>query len=324
MPGNKSEVGAIKLSALDTWRGAYHPDIAAIDIGATNIRGVVLSKEGKLSQVARSPIDSGVDSADFVKLVADFAQYLEHWNSPGGHQPSLLVVALPGIVDEKRQELIGSANLPWSDLNWVPKLSQLLMVQVRITHDVRAALRAEVETGFLNGCSQGIAVSIGTGIGAGIVTDGRVLFGEGYAGEIGHINVGSDRECSCGAIGCLETVSSGPAISARYAEGTGKAGLEATEIAKRADAGDCVASEVWKQATDALALGLQASCSVLGTERVVLSGGLALAGQRLLEPLTQALERSLSFHKVPEIRISKYGDLATLHGAILEGLLLNQ
>jgi glucokinase len=193
-------------------------------------------------------------------------------------------------------------------------------MQVRITHDVRAALRAEMETGKLAGCRQGILLSIGTGIGAAVIVDGRMADAEGYAGEIGHMDIGSEIKCACGAKGCLETVASGRSISINYGRRSGNFTAEASEIAILAHQGDPIASEVWTRAIDGLAVAIRAVCSLMGTERITIAGGVSMARNYLIHPLTTAVTKSLTFQRTPEIVISDFGDLATLQGALIEGL----
>jgi glucokinase len=159
-----------------------------------------------------------------------------------------------------------------------------------------------------------VYVSIGTGIGAAVIVGGVPLVRGGYAGEIGHVSAGGDAPCACGARGCLETVASARAIAARF----GAAGAEEVLLAARA--GDAAAAAIWGEAIDALAFALAWVVGVVAPERIVLGGGLSLAGPDWLAEIDAALRRRLTFQPVPELRLAELRDEAGCLGAALLAL----
>lgn len=168
-------------------------------------------------------------------------------------------------------------------------------------------------------------VAIGTGIAAAHVVDGKASVGaRGAAGEIGHILVRPDGpRCGCGRPGCLEAIASASAIGRRYAELTGAtadAPVTAAEVAERAAAGEPLASEVWREAVEALADGLATGQALYDVATIVLGGGLAQAGDRLLTPLRAALHERMTFHREPRLVAAALGDEAGCLGAALLAL----
>ncbi|MER8012584.1 ROK family protein, partial [Streptomyces sp. NPDC094149] len=188
---------------------------------------------------------------------------------------------------------------------------------VAFDHDVRAAGTAEQRLGAGRGRRDVVFVPIGTGIAAALVLDGRAYAGEGWAGEIGHIDVGSALPCVCGGSGCLETVASAAAIGRRYAERTGRPARGAVEVAERLTAGDEDATAVWSEAVEALSTVLAATAGLVAPEVVLVGGGLSRAGEALLAPLRRRLDAKLTLQRRPQLQIAQLGDQAGLLGAAL-------
>jgi glucokinase len=294
-------------------------NIIAIDIGGTNIRGAALTSGLEPGQVSRAPIDHALSHAALLEYLVCFIVNIEGWSDVESQPDPLIAIALPGVIDVDRQAIVEAVNLAWNGLDLPKELSSALSVRVRIMHDVRTALKAEVESGKLVDHKQAMLLSIGTGIAAGLIVDGRAIHADGYAGEIGHVNVGSGIDCACGSNGCLETIASGRAIQRQYKHGGGDPRAQANDIARLAYEGDATAREVWSQAVDGLAKAIASACSLIGTEHIVIAGGVSTAGSLLADPLIDAVTNRLSFQRTPTIEISRFGDLATLRGAFLEG-----
>jgi glucokinase len=188
-------------------------------------------------------------------------------------------------------------------------------------HDVRVGGLAEARLGAGRDAGHVLFVAIGTGIAAAHVVGGSAAAGaHGAAGEIGHILVRPDGpRCGCGRPGCLEAVASAAAIGRRYAE---LAGVPATaaEVADRAAGGEPLAGRVWREAVEALADGLATGQALFDVATIVIGGGLAQAGPRLLDPLRAALRERLTFHREPRLVAAALGDEAGCLGAALLAL----
>jgi glucokinase len=295
-------------------------NIIAIDIGGTNIRGASLTSALEPGPVSREAIDHALSHAELLERLVNFIVNIEGWSGVKSQPDPLIAIALPGVIDIDCQVIVEAVNLAWDGFDLPKELSSALSVQVRIMHDVRTALKAEMESGKLVDCKQGMLLSIGTGIAAGLIVDGRAINADGYAGEIGHVNVGSGIDCACGSNGCLETIASGRAIQRQYRYGRGDSRAQANDIARLAHEGDTTAREVWSRAIDSVAKAIAVACSLIGTEHIVIAGGVSTAGSLLVDPLIDAVTNRLSFQRMPTIEISRFGDLATLQGVFVEGL----
>jgi glucokinase len=165
-------------------------------------------------------------------------------------------------------------------------------------------------------------VAIGTGIAAALVVDGSGYAGaHGAAGELGHIVVRpGGAPCGCGARGCLEAITSARAIGRRYAEISGIEDATAFDVASLAADGDETATTVWRDAIDALADGLLTAQALYDVNVLVLGGGLAEAGDDLLDPLRGELARRVTFHRMPRVVKAELGDTAGCLGAALLAL----
>ncbi len=259
-----------------------------------------------------NPVDDLLDTLSMLQRKAESS----------GKVVNAVGVAVPGIVDETAGYIRQAVNLGIHDLDLRALLKEEFDVPVFIGHDIRCAAVAEHSVNRASFGQTTLVVPIGTGIGAAIMADGRLLVADGYAGEIGHIDVGSGRSCACGLKGCLETVSSARAISRVYEELSGEAGVHATDIAYLASGANQAAMTAWNSAVEGLAAALAVCCTVLGVDSVIVAGGLSMAGPVLIEPLTEALYRRLSFHRRPRLSTAKLTVDAGCRGAALGALSL--
>jgi glucokinase len=235
-------------------------------------------------------------------------------------------VIVPGLVDTATGMAVYAENLGWRDVPFVDRLTGAAGLPVAFDHDVRAAGAAEQRFGAGRGYRDVAFVPIGTGISAALVLDGRPYAGGGWAGEIGHIDVGSGLPCPCGARGCLETVASAAAIARRYRERSGRPVAGALDVAGRLDvagplgsgSGDPDARAVWDEAVDALAFVLAVTAGVAAPELIIVGGGLSGAGAVLLEPLRAGVARRVTPpQRQPELVLAALGEQAGLLGAAL-------
>jgi glucokinase len=226
-------------------------------------------------------------------------------------------LVVTGIVDERRGMAVHSENVGWRNVPVRSLVEQATRLPVGFGHDVRAGTLAEWRLGAGRGLEDLVFVPIGTGVSAGIVVQGKLITGGGYAGEIGHVDIGHGESCSCGGHGCVEALASAAAIARRYAALSGRPVDGAREVAQRMIAGDPIARRVWNDATDALALALAWTSVVLAPQAILLGGGLARSGGLLLEPLALALGRHLGVVRRPQLLPATLQDDAGFLGAAL-------
>lgn len=232
--------------------------------------------------------------------------------------PDAVAVGLvvPGVVDESAGIGIESENLRWRDVPFARLAAERAGRPVAFGHDVRAGGRAELAALPGGAPRDALVLLVGTGIAGLLVVGGAILPGA-YVGEIGHAPVGPEEPCACGSTGCLETIASAASIARRYAEAGGPEVPGAREVLAAARGGDIRAQGVWDDATAALARALAIYTTLLAPELVVLGGGLALAGDALLDPVVAGLRRRLTFQPEPAVVLGRLGDEAGTIGAAL-------
>jgi glucokinase len=175
-----------------------------------------------------------------------------------------------------------------------------------------------VRLGAGRGASRFVFLPIGTSIGGAVMIDGRAERGDhGKAGEIGHIVVRPGGElCDCGLRGCLAAYSSASSIARRFRAAGGSASASGgADVARLVVAGDAVATRIWGEAVGCLADALLTCSAILDPQRVVIGGGLAEAGDLLMEPVRRSLAERAAFHSLPELVTAELGDLAGCLGA---------
>jgi len=196
-------------------------------------------------------------------------------------------VGVPGLFDEGSGRIVLLPNLPaaWTGQAFREPLAAGLGVPVALINDARAFTLAESRMGAAAGCPTVVCLTLGTGVGGGVVVDGRLRFGpSGRAGELGHqvIEVDGPR-CGCGNRGCVEAFAAGAVLCRAGGRNTPEAVFAA------AAAGDERAAAAVREAVGRLAVGIANLVTVLWPERVVVGGGVAAAGDQLFWPLRAAV-----------------------------------
>lgn len=291
--------------------------VLALDVGGTTVKGAVVDETGRaVHRLVRRSFPS--DGASVLAVVSRTLEELAgHGRDAGLHVVGAAVVT-PGLVDDDTGRVGYAANLGWRDLDLRGRLEPRLGLPVAVGHDVRAAGTAEALLGAGHGTGDLVFIAVGTGIAAALVTGGHLVTGVGAAaGEIGHMPVHpGGRRCGCGQLGCMEAYASGASIARRYGELAGVEGATAERVAAVLG-DDPVADRVWAEAVEALALGCSTVTMMLDPELVVLGGGLARAGDRLLGPLRGALADLLTWRRPPELAASVLGAAAGQVGAAM-------
>jgi glucokinase len=210
-------------------------------------------------------------------------------------------IGVPGRVDPVSGTVSLAVNLGWNELPLGPQVEARLGTPVRLENDVRAAAYGLYERRVLGDVADLAYLSVGTGVAAGIVLDGRLHRGaRGLAGEVGHIVVDpAGPPCPCGLRGCLEVLAAGPAVAMRAAtalrEGRPSslpsADLTAADVYAAAAAGDPLASEIAADVGAHIARAVHLLVMAYDVEVVVLGGGVAGAGDAFLDPILRALDR---------------------------------
>ena len=186
-----------------------------IDLGGTNIAAGIVNEEFKI--VAKASVPTHAERAA-EEIVADIAALCKKVCADNGIDISEIEsvgIASPGIVDDESGEAIYANNLPFSHLPILPMLREMLPIkEFHIENDANAAAWGEAIAGAAKGAKSSVMITLGTGVGGGVITDGKVLKGfNSAAGELGHIVISvGGRQCSCGRHGCWEAYSSATAL----------------------------------------------------------------------------------------------------------------
>jgi glucokinase len=292
--------------------------VLAFDVGGTATKSAVVDRHGRVLGLRRTPTPQHRDDPAGAVVAQLGALAHELLAQVSDQRPVAAAVSVPGLVDERAGVGIFASNLGWRDAPLRALAEHELGLPVALRHDVRAASDAEYRLGAATAYQDVVVLIIGTGIAGGLILGGRPYTGGGFAGEIGHaLSDPAGERCPCGAIGCLETVSSAGAIARRYGAASGIAVPGALEVLTAATAGDPDAARIWDDALRALAEQLARLAAVLAPEAIVLGGGLAQAGSALFEPLGERLDALLSFHRRPALLRARLGDDAGLLGTAL-------
>ncbi|HEY3010647.1 MAG TPA: ROK family protein [Micromonosporaceae bacterium] len=295
--------------------------VVALDVGGTGIKCGLVDGSGALRYAERHATDAARGPDAVIATILDLAESLAGKAQAGGDTPRAVGIVVPGIVDEPAGVAVWSANVGFRGVPLRDLVSARLALPAALGHDVRAGGLAEARLGAGRDAEHVLFVAIGTGIAAAHVVSGRGFAGaHGAAGELGHIVVRpGGRPCACGGHGCLEAVASAAAVGRRYAELTGKPATAAA-VAGLAGAGDAGGAQVWRETVDALADGLLTAQALYDVEVIVVGGGLAEAGDALLDPLRAALRERITFHREPRLARATLGDEAGCLGAALLAL----
>ncbi|WP_020579495.1 ROK family protein [Actinopolymorpha alba] len=299
-----------------------HPPVIGVDVGGTGIKAGLVDHDARILRTLRRPTPTTGGAAAVLDTVVEVVQSLR---AEAGKPVAAVGLAVPGIIDEARGVAVLSANLWWRDTPVRDAIAHATGLPVALGHDVRAACVAEWQVGAARGSSDVLLLTLGTGIGAGVVTDGRLLVGGGYAGQLGHVVIDPDgAACGCGQRGCLGKIASANAVVHRYRERVTAADaagpdLSARDVARLAGAGEPAAVQVWEEAVAALVTALATAVTIFGSELVVLGGGLSLAGEQLLSPVREQLHARLTFQRKPRIVSAALGDESGLLGAAILG-----
>lgn len=281
-----------------------------VDVGGTNVRALAVDGVGAVLRRGQAPSPVG-DASALVDRIAQVVDGLD-MDAPVG-------LGIAGLVDREGR-LATSPNLGLADVPLAAMLTRRLGRPVSVINDAAAAALAEHHRGAASDATSSVTVTIGTGIGAGIIDDGRVVLGAtGFSAELGHLVVDPDGTvCACGRRGCLETVASGSAID-RQASRIGLDGAPAAIAA--AEAGDRRAQRILADAGDHLGRALAAVVTIVDPGVVVLGGGAGSALARWFAPRIGVQLDDLVFaaplRTLPAVVLAALGDDAGAVGAAL-------
>lgn len=276
-----------------------------IDIGGTNTVYGIVDQKGNIILKENIPTNAMDPAADlferlFDKLKSQLEKFKDKYELIG------IGIGAPN-ANYYRGTVENPPNLNWGMVNVVKLVKSHIELPTAITNDANAAALGELKFGVAKGMKNFIQITLGTGLGSGIVVNGDLLYGaDGFAGEMGHTTIVYEgRKCGCGKRGCLETYASAPGIKRTVYELLADSNeksilrdvsyneLTSKNIYEAAVTGDKIALQAFKQTGKLLGQAMADAVAYLAPEAFVLFGGLAQAGEILLDPVRKHLENNL-------------------------------
>lgn len=303
-----------------------------VDLGGTTIKVGIVDGDKKI--IAKNAVKT---SGDYVNVIKDMANAIKDLLAENSIEISKCVsigIGSPGLIDFKNNLVLYSCNLDWHDVRLVEELQKHIDLPAFVSNDANCAAYGEVLAGAARGCENAIMITLGTGVGGGIILDGKVFEG-GHVGatELGHVVLVVDGEdCACGRKGCFEAYSSATALiretkkvakanpnslinkcaNNNFDEINGKTVFDAAEL------GDLDAKNVINNYIKYLGEAIANLANTFRPDKIILGGGVCNQGEKLTKPLTEyILPRVHASDKsfVSEIVIAELGNDAGIIGA---------
>ena len=278
-----------------------------VDIGGTNVKIALVDKKGEIlfSKTVPTRAEMGYEYT-----VGNIKQSIKELIEEAKIEKNAIEgigFGFPGQIDCDNGIVRILPNIPgWINVPIADIMQKEFNVPVKVDNDVRCAALAELNYGAGSGCKNLICITIGTGIGSGLIVNGKLVRGaSNAAGEIGHIKLSlhDGPICGCGDMGCMEAYASGPAIvamakeyvaggkSTKFREIAGSVdAITPAIVARAAKEGDVVAQRIFQIMGEYIGTGLASVVNLLNPEKIVIGGGVADAGDILIEPLKSALK----------------------------------
>ena len=308
-----------------------HPDlhrglIFAADLGGTHLRAATVDRKGNIRFRFKQNTPQATDANDIVDAVV--AAVRESQQQNGGDEISAVSLVVPGTVNVQEGAVVKAPNLPClNGFHLAEALTEQLNLPTIVENDANAAAVGEMWQGAAVGCNTIICVTLGTGVGGGIILNGKLWRGvDGAAAEIGHMCVDpfGGVACTCGSRGCLEVFASATAIvrmtreaSPRYPDSVlqGMDDRTAETIFAAGQQGDELALEIFRRMGVYLGIGLANLINILNPEMIVIGGGVVNGWDLFEKHMHQQVEeRAFPLLRVKIVR-AKCGDDAGLLGA---------
>ncbi|MEO7999021.1 MAG: ROK family protein [Gemmatimonadaceae bacterium] len=312
--------------------------IIGVDLGGTNIVVGAMSSDGTRQYAMHStptpPRSAGSSESVVARMVEMVEQTItETLSETGAKRSDILGVGIgaPGPLDRENGIVVIAPNLGWHNLPLRSLISDAVNLPCTLDNDANCATYGEWWIGAARGARNVVGITIGTGIGGGLIIDGKLYHGSSdVAGEIGHMTIDqTGRRCGCGNYGCLEAYTSGPNIAERAREalrsgdesvlpsmvGGDLEKITAATVYEAAHKGDPVAREVVRDTARFLGTGLANLLNVFNPDVVVVAGGVTQAGEALFEPLRNEVRRRAFKPAVAACRIVP-GELPGTAGVI--------
>lgn len=300
-----------------------------IDLGGTNIAVGVVDEEYHIITQVSSPTEAG---RPYQEVIQDMIRAVEAALAKAGitaAQCCSMGVGSPGNCDSERGIVVRAYNLGWTSVPVCQMLQDHFGIPVKLSNDANCAALAETVAGAAVGCRNMVLITLGTGVGGGIIIDGKIYAGMRSAGgEPGHMVLVLDGEpCTCGRRGCWEAYASVTALIRQAKQAAAEhpeSGLcqikewDGYSICALDAAGDAAAKQVLDRWCEYVAAGMTDMVNVLAPEKILLGGGISRQGERILAPIREYVVTHCFGQRegaIPEIQVAALGNEAGIIGA---------
>ena len=315
------------------------------DLGGTNLRAALVDVEsGEVLHQKSIPTLAREGHDAVMGRMADL--FLQVIRSVGMQKDDIggIGIGVPGVLDLEKGETLFLPNLPgtWPHVPLADTITRLTGLPTALLNDVRSITNGEWRFGAGRGVDTVAVFAIGTGIGGGLIVNGQLHLGiGGTGGELGHTMIDfNGPRCGCGNNGCLEAYASGPAIAAMgmkaVSQGLTTRIAELCEydlnritpelIAKAAEAEDEIAKDIYEKAGFYIGIAAASICASIGPQRIIIGGGVAQAGELLLDPIRRTLRKRVHIMPVEQVEVvlSQLGDDAGVIGVACWAASMNE
>ncbi len=279
-----------------------------VDLGGTNIKSAIFDDEFHVVQERSDPTEASKGPFHVLGKIKQIVREMLASEGVALSSVTAMGMGIPGLLDPKEGLSIFSPNFPnWENIHVVNEMKRDFDFPVYIDNDVRVNLYGEWRFGAALGHENVCLITLGTGLGSGMIADGKVLYGTtASAGEIGHMNMYREgRPCKCGSSGCLgryvSAIGMVRTFTEKLAEGKSSiitswiggepALINAKMISEAYDAGDALAMEVMHETGEILGFGLSNVINLFNPEVIIVGGGMSAAGDRLLNPTRDTIHK---------------------------------
>lgn len=306
-----------------------------IDVGGTNVKIALVDSDGKIGYSNTIPTRAEMGYEYTINNMKQAIRDLLTETKLSAKDIEGIGFGLPGQVDYKSGIVRLITNIPgWVEIPLAKMIEDEFHIPTRVDNDVRCAALGELNFGAGKGCQNLVCITVGTGIGSGLIINGKLVRGAANAaGEIGHIKLQMHDGpiCGCGDTGCLEAFASGPSIvamaedyirggkSTKFREMANGKDITPFIVAEAAKAGDAVAKRIFTIMGEYIGIGMASVVNLLNPERIIIGGGVADAGDILFDPIKETIKkRAMKIAgETVEVVPAKLGNTAGVIGASL-------
>ena len=278
-----------------------------IDVGGTNVKLALVNENGQIVYSNSVPTRAEMGYEFTVNNIKQAIYELLKETKLEAKDIQGIGFGFPGQVDYKAGIVRNAPNIPgWVEVPIAKLIEDEFNIPTRVDNDVRCAALGELNYGAGKGCENMVCITVGTGIGSGLIINGKLVRGaSNAAGEIGHIKLQMHEGpiCGCGDTGCFEAFASGPSIvamaeeyikggkSTKFREMANGTAITPFIVCEAAKAGDPVAQRIFTIMGEYLGIGLSSVVNLLNPEKIIIGGGVADAGEILMRPLVDTLRK---------------------------------